>query len=133
MGTRSITYVHDGGDKSPIIIAMYRHLDGHFDSHGNDLVNFLSKKVLVNGISGRDKHLDVANGMGDLAAQLVCHFKQGCAVGGFYLTAFGDGDIDEEYTYRIYTSDDTLYLSGVSYETSFTKKFNSKKGEKANH
>ena len=137
MATRSITYVHDGDDKSPVIVAMYRHFDGHFDSHGHALENFLSKKALINGINCQDKYSDFANGMGDLAAQLVCHFKKGCAVGGFYLRAFGDGDTDEEYVYRIYSEDDVLYLKGshykTSFKTSFTKKFNSKKVEKVTH
>lgn len=130
MSTHAITYVHEGNDKSPTLVAMYRHFDGHIESHGEELMKFLANKVLVNGISGGDEHLDVANGMGDLAAQLICHFKRDNAVGGIYLNAFENGIADEEYIYHIYNLDDTLYLRASSDNgEGFTHKFKSKKGE----
>ena len=134
MSTHAVTYVHEGNDKSPILVAMYRHCDGHIKSHGYELTKFLLNKVLVNGISDGDKHLDVANGMGDLAAQLICHFKRDNAVGGIYLNAFENGIADEEYIYRIYTLDDTIYLRVSSdHDRNYTQAFKSKKGTVVNH
>ena len=100
MGTHASTKVqtHDG-----IVVNMYRHYDGYYDGHGKELAEFLEPIRLVNGI-GQDT-TNIANGMDDLAAQIVAHFKQ--ESGGFYLIGL---DRDEEYNYTIYEKDGTIRM-----------------------
>lgn len=125
MGTHAITFVHDGDGDAPMIIAMYRHFDGNFESHGRELMDFLNTKVLVNGISSQDNHLDIANGMGDLAAQLVCHFKKKYPVGQIYLS--DPSNPDEEYIYRIYAKNGKICLRSINDESSHTHEFDLEK------
>lgn len=102
MGTRSLTYVYDNNmaDAGAPLICMYRQYDGYIKVHGKELADFLASKKLVNGL-GQDTE-NLANGMGCLAALLVCHFKQGKA-GGFYLQAPIVGVYSgQEYEYHIF-------------------------------
>lgn len=50
MGTRSLTFVYDEDDKTPIV-NMYRQFDGYPSGHGADLADFLLPLRLVNGFS----------------------------------------------------------------------------------
>lgn len=99
MGTRSITKVYDEDGKT--IISMYRQMDGYPTGHGRELKEFLTHRILVNGIGLNQNSTIRANGMNDLAAQLVCHFKSQSEVGGIYLYPPKPGDLGEEYTYAI--------------------------------
>jgi hypothetical protein len=74
MGTRALTRIYDERDN--LIVSIYRQSDGHPDGHGAELKKVISSLRLVNGL-GDEKN--VANGMGDLAAQIVCGLKM---VGG---------------------------------------------------
>lgn len=104
MGTRSLTFVHSGNLKSPVLMCMYRQMDSYFEGHGEELKEFLETISIVNGIGLAEKR-KVANGMGCLAAQLVSHFK-GDGVGGFYLYPIDSSDCGEEYVYHIYLDGD---------------------------
>jgi hypothetical protein len=95
MSTRSLTRIHDESGKE--VCCIYVHGDGYPDGVGRQLADFIVARPLVRGISGSDR---VANGMTDLAAQIVVHLK-GDRVGGTYLYAPGTSDCSEEYVYAI--------------------------------
>mgnify|MGYP003346905797 CR=1 FL=1 len=107
MGTHSSTKVQttDG-----IVVNMYRHYDGYYEGHGAELANFLNGIRLVNGIPFGGENIKIANGMDDLAAQIVAHFKITENVGGFYLVGL---DRDEEYNYTIYEDNGTIRMKCV--------------------
>lgn len=83
MSTRSLTILMDGNTE---IAVLYRHWDGHPESHGAELATFLSKAS--------------ANGANCLAAQVVAHFK--IEPKNFYLYPAGTRRLGEEYRYTVY-------------------------------
>jgi hypothetical protein len=95
MSTRSITIIKDEEDKE--ICVLYRHGDGYPKGHGQDLVDFLKGKKIVNGITASDS--SNFNGMNCLAAAIIAHFKT--EIGGFYLFPAGTRDRGEGYIYTI--------------------------------
>lgn len=104
MGTRSLTFVYDEQD---VIINMYRQYDGYPTGHGAELAEFLAPFTMVNGIPvGQAVKRKIANGMGDLAAQLVVNFKT--EAGGFYLYPATAVDCGQDYEYHIYQKDSEL-------------------------
>lgn len=96
MGTRSLTFVYEG--KTPIL-NMYRQFDGYVSGHGQELAEFLMSGKMVNGIPVGSDEL-FFNGMGCLAAQLICNFKKGS--GGFYIYPVDSTDCWQEYEYHVY-------------------------------
>jgi hypothetical protein len=97
MGTRSLTFVYD--NETPVV-CMYRQYDGYPGGHGVELANFLNSVVEVtNGISSNEKR-KTANGMGCLAAQMICDFKSG--VGGIYLYPTNTEDAYQDYEYHVH-------------------------------
>jgi hypothetical protein len=79
---------------------MYRQYDGYPGGHGVELANFLNSVVEVtNGISSNEKR-KTANGMGCLAAQMICDFKSG--VGGIYLYPTNTEDAYQDYEYHVH-------------------------------
>jgi hypothetical protein len=120
MGTRSVTRVHDGDKKSPVLVAIYQQYDGYFEGVGENIQSFLKGMVVVNGISN-DTPEKAANGMGCLAAQLVKFLKAG--IGGTYIVPI---DQTEEFNYDIYLlKNGKLALEGeCEYDKSKKKKFN---------
>ena len=104
MGTRSLTYVYDGAksENPEPLINLYRQYDGYMEGHGAELAEFLDGFHLVNGLGMDDNTKKIANGMGDLAAQLIKHFKT--EPGQFYLQVPRVGiDCWQEYEYHIYS------------------------------
>jgi hypothetical protein len=98
MGTRSLTYVYEG--ETPII-CMYRQFDGYLSGHGQELANFLNELTIDNGISGKPKLFSFANGMGDLAAQMIVWFKK--TPGGLYIHPIElNQDAWQDYEYHVY-------------------------------
>ena len=98
MGTRSLTYVYDG--KTPIM-CMYRQFDGYLSGHGQELANFLNELTIGQGISGKPELFSFANGMGDLAAQMIVWFKK--TPGGFYIHPIElNQDALQEFEYHVY-------------------------------
>ena len=97
MGTRSLTIILD--EKSNEICVLYRQYDGYLTGHGTELKEFLDGFTVVNGFGSSDPPKS-ANGMGCLAAQIICYFKSG--IGGFYLYQAGARDCGEEYIYTVY-------------------------------
>jgi hypothetical protein len=125
MSTRSLTFVYSEskrGEKATPIINMYRQYDGYPSGHGVELAEFLSDGKIINGISAGAKG-KLFNGMGDLAAQMVAHFKKG--VGGFYLypvittDCAQDYEYHQEYEYHIKNIDGefkiTVFNCGVNF------------------
>jgi hypothetical protein len=84
-------------EKTPFVV-MYRQYDGYLDGHGQELVDFLQPRKLINGIE-RETSAKAANGMGCLAAQAVSYFK-GDKIGDIYLHGY-DPKYYEDYTYEV--------------------------------
>jgi hypothetical protein len=113
MGTRSLTYVYDGGSR---VVCMYRQFDGYPTGHGADLAKFLTSfDAVVNGMAFNETR-KVANGMACLAAQLVANFK--VAAGGFYLYPTNTEDAGQEYEYHVY--DNCVVVKEYGGATIFT-------------
>jgi len=104
MGTRALTFVYDGNDK---IINLYRQFDGYPSGHGVELAEFLNSGEMVNGLSLDEKEI-VFNGAGDLAAQLVAHFKE--EPGGFYLYPVTSEDCGQDFEYHVYVNDNDISI-----------------------
>lgn len=93
MGTRCVTHVK--GNNGQTLVTLYRQFDGYPSGHGVELLEFLDKKILIDGI--RDETLDNAfNGMGCLSAALIANFKK--EIGGFYIVA---ADSRAQYVYVV--------------------------------
>lgn len=126
MGTRSLTIIKN--DNNDEICVLYRQYDGYLEGHGRELALFLKHKILVNGYSLTDQR-DIANGMANLAVQLITYLVNdyvtgekamkarmqatvpGSAlnnvnveqcIGMFYLLPAGTRGYDAEYTYLVY-------------------------------
>jgi hypothetical protein len=98
MGTRSLTYVYDG--ETPIM-CMYRQYDGYLSGHGQELANFLNELTLGNGTPDSGDLYTYANGMGDLAAQMIVWFKK--TPGGFYIHPIDfNQECWQDYEYHVY-------------------------------
>lgn len=106
MGTRSLTYVYDTNGTP--LVCMYRQFDGYPAGHGVDLTQFLNSGKMVNGLPFGEEGV-LFNGMGDLAAQMVAHFKEG--PGGFYLYPTNNlaQDAWQEWEYHVYEKRVTVY------------------------
>ena len=100
MGTRSLTFIHDGDNAKPFV-CMYRQYDGYPSGHGKELAEFLKPIRMVNCLGSDSKH--VANGAGCLAAQIVAHFKDG--PGRIYLKSASDKDCWQDYEYNVYADE----------------------------
>lgn len=83
-------------DRKMIYCSLYIHHDGYVKGVGQDLLHFLDGMKIVNGLSCTDGD-KVANGLDDLAAQLVMAFKTD--TGNVYLQ--GETEDLEDYTYII--------------------------------
>lgn len=108
MGTRCLTFVYEKyGQVQKPVVNMYRQFDGYPEGHGAELVDFLTKGKLVDGLSMGNKEI-VFNGMGCLSAQLVAYFKD--EAGGFYLHPTDVTDCGQDYEYHIYDKKNELYI-----------------------
>ena len=106
MGTRSLTIVKESIDPScEDIIVMYKQFDGYPEGLGLRLANFLKGFIIINGIPPNPNPKS-ANGMHDLAAQLVAEFKN--EIGEIYLHPSGTRDVWEEFIYYIYLGPDNI-------------------------
>ena len=102
MGTRSVTYIHDGDRDSGVICAIYRQMDGYPTAMGADIADALGSKTVVNGIGMNSAN--VVNGMGCAAAQLVAALKDGA--GSIYMAE--PSSSGEEYNYHVFFDGDRL-------------------------
>jgi len=82
-------------------MCMYRQYDGYLSGHGQELANFLNELTLGNGIPKFGDLYTYANGMGDLAAQMIVWFKK--TPGGFYIHPIDfDQNCWQDYEYHVY-------------------------------
>lgn len=124
MGTRSQTIFIEkfkntkGEIKKEKICIMYRQMDGYPSGHGQDLAEFLTDGVLVNGINSAEKR-KIFNGMGCLTAQVIAHFKKGA--GSIYIYSPSTPIGVEDYIYEI-EGDEKHNLTMRCFETSYNDK-----------
>lgn len=95
MGTHSLIIMREQREDGTFVIyaVLYQQYDGYPDGVGKDLLNFLNVMNIVNGFGRHDVGHKVANGSGDLFAQIIGLFKK--EVGGAYLHAPTDEDLEE--------------------------------------
>lgn len=98
MGTRSLTFVYEGGLQSQPVCCIYRQYDGYPKAHGADIKDCLGVKTLVNGFNDPTTQV---NGMGCAAAMLIGHLKNG-ECGGIYMYPTDSSDVGEEFIYRLF-------------------------------
>lgn len=139
MGTRAVTNFYDSKGPWPAFMTLWRKYDGSPENHGLDMVNFMLGKRLLDGYNPLGNEMHDFNGMGDLAAQLVAHFKcnnhplvdvNGAMlpnmmepmryteprIGNFEIIAPGSLPTDNiPYSYDIYPSDDGEIFIKVVY------------------
>jgi len=102
MATRALIAVHD--EKGQEFCTIYKHWDGSPDCLGATLCKFCDGRVITEGIPyPRDKvpFRALANGMHDLAAQLIHHLKSESPEGDVYVVPAGQRGVCEEYIYHI--------------------------------
>jgi hypothetical protein len=100
MATRSLTIVKESLSLSTKeLVVIYKQTDGYPEGMGLKLVNFLEGFIIINGIPPNPEPKS-ANGMHDLAAQLVAALMNG--IGEIYLYPSGTRDVWEEFIYYIY-------------------------------
>lgn len=97
MGTRSITRIQKDGET---LVAVYRQFDGYLSGQGRDLANILKDRKVVNGIRFGEE-MNVFNGAGCLAANIICEMKRedNGGAGSVYIRSVDTED--EEYAYNI--------------------------------
>jgi len=84
------------------LITIYKHYGGHPEGLGVFLRRFLKDRTVIRGNPTpelRDR-LKMSNGMGDLAAQLICELKKKSFVGDVYISPIGI-NMGVKYTYNI--------------------------------
>lgn len=102
MGTRSLVVFQDEGGEE--ICVVYRQYDGHPESRGRELVDFLRFRVLAKGLG--DVWVKQSNGMGDCVAQWIAYEKSAHGTGDYligkvYIHPPNTRDVDEEYIYTV--------------------------------
>ena len=120
MGTRSLTHIIDNDfDRDEHLCTIYRQYDGYPEGHGRDLVDFITSRKFVNGISGDPT--EVFNGAGCFAAALVAYLKTQCngqrdaiEAGGVYLHP-PTTENPEEYNYTVTISGPEVALLIETY------------------
>lgn len=84
MGTRSMVFVIDDFIDNRIpAVQIYSQFDGYPKGMGKTLYDFFVDQKLVNGFS--ERHINISNGMEDLAAKIVTYIKSPFPTGNIYL------------------------------------------------
>ena len=133
MGTRAVTHFQESRHTDPFM-TLWRKYDGNPEHHGLDMVRFMQGKKLRDGYNPLANQMHDFNGMGDLAAQMVAHFKthnhplvdvNGAMlpdmrrepryteprIGGFEIIAPGTLPTDNiPYSYNIYPEDGEIFI-----------------------
>lgn len=99
MSTRALIIVKD--EETHDLLTVYKHSDGYPTGLGMDLLTFLNSRFLTSGVGEMKNGLTPANGMGDLAAQLLADLKHRHPIGGVYVMSNGTKDVGEEWLYII--------------------------------
>jgi len=110
MGTRSVTTIEDEGKP---LLKIYKQYDGYVEGGlGEELIDFLRVRRVVNGYSMKDQEDRAFNGLGCLAASIVAHLKDG--IGNVYIQALDD-DYEGAYNYFISEDGGRLYIRMEAY------------------
>ena len=111
MGTRSVTTIE--GEDGPLL-KIYKQYDGYVEGGlGEELVDFLRGRKVVNGYTMQDKEDRAFNGLGCLGADVVAHLKDG--IGNVYIQAIDD-DYEGSYNYFISEDDGRIFIRMESYD-----------------
>ena len=120
MGTRSVTTIEaPTGTGTAPLLKIYTQYDGYVEGGlGEELIDFLRGRRVVNGYSMQDKEDRAFNGLGCLAASIVAHLKDG--IGNVYIQALDD-DYEGSYNYFISEDDGLIRIrmegyNGVLYD-----------------
>ena len=91
---------------------IYHHYDGYPEHLGVALAEFVSDTRVVNGIPIKTDNIKYANGLGDLAAQILVYLKLGIPYerhevtpGNVYLDKHGTERCDLDYTYYVWADE----------------------------
>jgi len=99
MGTHALIKVYD--ENIDLLTTIYHHYDGYLSGVGKKIAEFTLGRMIVHGFNDTNK--PIANGMGNLAAQLIYHLVQVSGmVGNVYIDVPSSGE--EEYIYEVYFS-----------------------------
>ena len=110
MGTRSVTTIEDEGKP---LLKIYKQYDGYVEGGlGEELIDFLRGRRVVDGYSMKDQEDRAFNGLGCLAASIVAHLKDG--IGNVYIQALDD-DYEGAYNYFISEDGGRLYIRMEAY------------------
>jgi len=104
MGIRSTILIVDKNNSS--ILNLFGMFDG--DQVGQQIIEFLKGKKLVNGINVMIPEEDQLNGIGDAALRLAHYLKED-RTGGWYATPI-DNEPDEYYAYSMIEKDGFIEL-----------------------
>ena len=111
MGTRSVTTIE--GEDGPLM-KIYKQYDGYVEGGlGEELVQFLRGRRVVNGYSMKDAEERAFNGEGCLAASIVAHLKEG--IGNVYIQPIDD-DYEGSYNYFIRVENGKIYIRMEGFE-----------------
>ena len=118
MGTRSVTTIEaPTGTGTAPLLKIYTQYDGYVKGGlGEELIDFLRGRRVVEGYSMQDKEDRAFNGLGCLAASIVAHLKDG--IGNVYIQALDD-DYEGAYNYFISEDDGRIFIRMV--ELSYDK------------
>jgi len=107
MATSAVLVVYNKEDQP--ICKLYFHYDGYIDIVGKEIINFLEEKEYVTTVP-KQPDPKFCNGMEDLAAQIICHFKKQQPVGNIYLYPINQR-IFTDYNYSLKVHGRTLELT----------------------
>ena len=97
MGTKATITINDEGGKP--LLRLYKQFDGYIEGGlGEELVDFLKGRYVVDGYTISDEQNRAFAGMGCLSAQVVRHFKE--RIGNLYIQSLDD-DYEGAYNYEI--------------------------------
>ena len=100
MATSAQLTIYNKNDEP--ICRLYFHYDGYIDGVGKEIVDFLEEREYVTSLAAQSKpssnFCNETEDMEDLAAQIVCHFKNLHPVGNVYLYPVNQ-DIYTDYAY----------------------------------
>lgn len=92
MGTRSLTYIYDDNSstETSLLTCIYIQYDGYIEGVGHELADLLVNKYQNN------------NGMGCLAALLICGLKENKPFNVYIYPPILNQDAWQEYEYHVY-------------------------------
>jgi hypothetical protein len=122
MGTRATLLIRDNDGKP--LVKIYRQCDGSFYMMGREIIEFIRKGKFSSSYPVSSKMGETFESMGDLAVQLMAHFKRPHTTwnskkkiqtpGNFSVIQLDD--YNESFHYDLSVKDGQLYLKANGYE-----------------